>query len=87
MHIHKIHYTGHKANVSEICQKNHKISQSIGKMGKKKAGLQFVCIYIHSLFDFLLKLEGYVWEKLNNYRLLFCTSPCTQKKIKFSHCC
>ena len=43
MHTHKIDYTGHKckANVSGICHKNHKISQSIEKMVKKKAGLQF----------------------------------------------
>ena len=82
MHIHKIHHTGHKTNVSGNCHKNHKISQTIGEMVKKKAGLQFFAsILTLCLTSFLnIKLEGLVWEK---QLLLFCTSPCMEKKLSF----
>ena len=49
-------------------------------MVKKKQDCIIFCIYTHSLFDFTLKLEGFVWEK--HMYGLFCTSLCMGKKIQ-----
>ena len=47
--------------------------QKYRKDSYKKSRIAIFCIYTHSLFDFILKLEGFVWEK---QLLLFYTSHC-----------